>query len=55
MSGAAFHAYMTKWTGYKGAFYMLAVMCVVGLILLIPIKDGFVERYEAKFAAEDNK
>ena len=52
MSGAAFHAYMTKWLGFKWAFIALAIACAIGIILILPVRDGFVERAEKKFAAQ---
>lgn len=55
LSGAALHAYMTKWTGIKGAYILLAVLCVIGVFMLLPVKDGFVERCEKKFSEETNK
>lgn len=50
MSGAALHAYMTKWTGFKGAYVTLAIICLLGILMILPVKDGFVERYEEKFS-----
>ena len=51
--GAAFIALIATNWNFNVAYVALAVICVIGAILMVPVKDGFVEKCEAKFAAED--
>lgn len=45
-AGAIVVANIAAWTNYSTAYYLLAALNVIALLLAIGIKSGFVERYE---------
>ena len=39
--------------GIRGAYIILALICLSGTVLILPVKNGFVKRYEEKLAVEN--
>lgn len=54
-AGAILVANLAATTGYRTAYLLLAGLNVAAFILASLIKEGFVARYEAKFAEEDSQ
>ncbi len=55
MSGAAAFAYMAKFFGYTVTFVVFGILMLVSAIMVLPVKEGFVEKAEAAFAAKEKK
>lgn len=53
--GAGVIAAVAEVATYSGSFLLFGVLSAVGLALILLVKDGFVEKREAKFALEDGK
>ena len=53
--GAGVIAAVAEMSSYRGSFLMFGGISVVGLILILLVRDGFVEKYEARFAAEKER
>ena len=54
-AGAIFIAYVSAAKGYALTYYIIGVVCIVMIFVILPVKDNFTEKYEAKFAKEDGK
>ncbi len=45
----------TNFGGYNSSFLFVVILAVIGLILTLCIRDGFIEKKEAKFIEQDAK
>ncbi len=52
-SGAMMIAILAARWGYNVAYVALGALAVVAILLILPVKSGFVERAEERFRMED--
>ena len=52
-AGAIVIAYLAAAKGWTVSYVVVSVLCLLGIILILPVKDNFTAKYEAQFAKED--